>query len=326
MDRGPAGEAGPARPSAGSDLRGWPWEQGTLKRLLSRLGHGVAPLADAVHELRRRIESLVEHSRRRARGDYEIDPYGLDKELFQAARTVTKFVYDRYFRVTPVGVENVPASGRALLVSNHSGVLFPWDGVMITESIWSAHPSPRHVRWLLLDWALRLPFAAPFLCRVGCVMGRQENALRLLNEDHLVGVFPEGLKGFAKRFRDRYRLARFGRGGFTQIAMRTRTPIIPVSVVGGEEIHPALTYANFLAKPLGLPYMPITPTLPWLGLLGLIPLPTKWTIEFGRPIRFTEEAPRMADDYVVVSIVTEKIRQTIQSQLDRLLAARTSIF
>src|SRR5207253_223885 len=147
------------------------------------------------------------------------------------------------------------------IVANHSGVL-PFDGAMISQGIWSHHPTPRHVRWLYLKWFASLPFVSIFLSRGGGAMACPENGERLLEQDRLVGVFPEGLKGVGKLFRDRYKLARFGRGGFIKMAMRTKAPIIPVSVVGAEEIYPAMFYMEWLSKPLGMPMLPITPTFP----------------------------------------------------------------
>lgn len=271
------------------------------------------------------VEGAREARARRARGDYETDDFGFDQEFFESCIPVTRFLYEKWWRVEVSGLENVPDDKRSLIVANHSGIL-PFDGSMISQAIWSHHRRPRPVRWLYLKWFSSLPFVSILLSRAGGAMACPENGERLLEQDRLVGVFPEGLKGVGKLFKDRYKLARFGRGGFIKMAMRTRSPIIPVSVVGAEEIYPALTYLEFISKPLGMPMFPITPTFPWLGLLGLIPLPSKWSIHFGTPIRFNENAPDKVDDFLILSLLTEKVRGQIQAQIDDQLKLRKSVF
>lgn len=271
------------------------------------------------------VEGARESRARRARGEYETDDFGFDQEFFESCIPVTRFLYEKWWRVDVSGLENVPDDKRSLIVANHSGIL-PFDGSMISQAIWSHHRSPRPVRWLYLKWFSSLPFVSILLSRAGGAMACPENGERLLEQDQLVGVFPEGLKGVGKLFKDRYKLARFGRGGFIKMAMRTRAPIIPVSVVGAEEIYPALTYLEFISKPLGMPMFPITPTFPWLGLLGLIPLPSKWSIHFGTPIRFNENAPAKVDDFLILSLLTEKVRGQIQTQIDDQLKLRKSVF
>jgi 1-acyl-sn-glycerol-3-phosphate acyltransferase len=253
------------------------------------------------------------------------DDFGLDPELVGRIRPLAELLFRNYFRVAVSGLSNVPARGRALLVANHAGTI-AFDAAMISTAILTMHARPRTVRWLFLDVFSRVPFVSTLLARTGSVRACPENGERLLEADELVGVFPEGVKGGGKLFRDRYRLARFGRGGFVRMAMRTGTPIIPVSVVGSEEIYPALSRLEWLARPLGLPMIPLTPTFPWLGPLGLIPLPSKWSIHFGRPLRFKPAARRRADEYLLVSLLTERVRRTIQTQVDRQLARRRSVF
>jgi 1-acyl-sn-glycerol-3-phosphate acyltransferase len=178
---------------------------------------------------------------------------------------------------------------------------------------------------LALDMFALLPFLAPSSRRAA--RSRQpENAERLLRKGELVGVFPKGVKGVGKRFKDRYQLARFGRGGFIRIALRTGAPIIPCAVVGAEEIHPALAKMNWLGKPLGLPYVPITPTFPLLGPLGLVPLPTRWSIEMAEPIPMDAYGPDAADDPMLVNRLAERVRGTIQGMIDARLARRRSIW
>ncbi|NNJ13516.1 acyltransferase family protein [Chloroflexales bacterium ZM16-3] len=277
--------------------------------------------------LQYQIQEQVTFVQRRLRGDYSVDAFGMDYDMIEMVRPFMAFMYQTWWRVKSYGLEHVPAEGRAMLVSNHSGVL-PWDGAMITTAVSSEHPvrPDRVVRSLHLHWFSTLPFIAPALAATGQVPGLPENAVRLLENDELVCVFPEGLKGVGKLYKDRYKLARFGRGGFVQAALRTSAPIIPVAVVGAEEIHPMLYNAESFAKLLGFPYFPLTPTFPWLGLLGTIPLPTRWSITFCPPISTEEYGPRAADDPLTVLSLAERVRDTIQETIDARLAERTSIF
>jgi 1-acyl-sn-glycerol-3-phosphate acyltransferase len=277
--------------------------------------------------LQYQIDEQVAFFQRRMRGEYTTDPYGMDPEIITVVRPFFEFMYRTWWRVTATGLENVPAEGRGLLVSNHSGVL-PWDGAMIATAVACEHPvqNERIVRSLHLHWFSTLPFVAPALAAVGQVPGVPENAVRLLEEDELVCVFPEGLKGVGKLYKDRYRLARFGRGGFVQAALRAQAPIVPVAVIGAEEIYPMLGNAESIAKALGMPYFPLTPFFPWLGLLGTIPLPTRWNITFCDPLPTDEYGPEAADDPLTVLMFTEQVRSTIQSTIDTGLADRTSVF
>ena len=229
---------------------------------------------------------------RRLRGDYHEDEWGFDEEFAEAAYPFFELLYDHWWRVEAEGVENVPAHGRAMIVSNHAGSLFPFDASMITGAIMKRHPLPRWPRFMVLDWAFSLPFVAPFMRKVGGVPASPFNATRILESDGLMMVFPEGAKGTGKPFRERYRLQRFGRGGFVEIALRTRSPIVPVAVVGSEEIYPMIGDAGPLARAIGAPFVPITPTFPWLGPLGLVPLPSRWRIEFCEPIDISPLAGR----------------------------------
>lgn len=282
--------------------------------------------ADAMQpEKLRRALDTVGRALVKARPGNIDDEFGLDPDFYHALRPAVDLLYRYWFRVEVRGVENVPAQGRALLVPNHSGTL-AFDGAMIANAIWREHPSPRVIRWMTLKWFFGLPFVSMLLSRVGCVLGNKENGTRLLENGELVGVFPEGQKGGAKLYRDRYKLKRFGRGGFVKMALKTRAPIVPISVVGAEEIYPAIAHWDWLGKPLGLPVFPVTPTFPWLGPLGAIPLPSKWSIRFGTPLKFNEHAPDRADDELTVSLLTEKVRATIQRQLDEDLARRDGVF
>ncbi len=253
------------------------------------------------------------------------DEFGFDPEFTERLQGVALWFYRKYWRVEVDGIQNVPARGRALLVANHAGIV-PYDGAMIRTAIIAEHPQPRHARMLVVDWAFALPFTNMLLVKTGNVLAHPDNATALLERDELVGVFPEGVKGAAKRYRDRYRVRRLGRGGFVQVALRTGSPIIPVAVVGSEEIHPVLFDLQPLARLLGLPTIPITPTLPWLGLAGLIPLPSKWFIAFGKPIDVSGFGPEGANDARLVLELTEEVRSWIQETLHQLLPRRRTIF
>jgi len=255
----------------------------------------------------------------------ETDEFGADQRFTEALEPLLEFLYAVWWRVETSGIERVPAEGPGLIVSNHSGVL-PYDGLMIQLAIRHEHPAKRVCRMLALDMFALLPVLAPILSKSGSVRANPENAERLLRKGELLGVFPEGVKGVGKRFRERYKLARFGRGGFVRIALRTGTPIIPCAVVGAEEIHPVLAKADWIGRPIGLPYFPLTPTFPWLGPLGVVPLPTKWSIDFGDAIDLGDYGPEAADDPILVNGISEEVRSTIQRMVDSRLRRRRSIW
>jgi 1-acyl-sn-glycerol-3-phosphate acyltransferase len=253
------------------------------------------------------------------------DGFGFDPEFTERIQGVALWFYHHYWRVETEGVFNVPSRGRALLVANHAGIV-PYDGAMIRTAIVAEHPHPRHARMLVVDWAFAMPFTSMLLVKTGNILAHPDNATALLERDELVGVFPEGVKGAAKRYRDRYQVRRLGRGGFVQVALRTGSPIIPVAVVGSEEIHPVVADLQFVARWFGLPAAPVTPTFPWLGLGGLIPLPSKWFIAFGEPIEVAHHGPEAASDARLVLDLSEQVRHWIQRTLVRLRTRRRTIF
>jgi 1-acyl-sn-glycerol-3-phosphate acyltransferase len=263
---------------------------------------------------------------RRANGDYPEDEWGFDEQFADAGLPFLEFLYQRWWRVQVSGVRNVPSHGRALLVSNHAGSLFPWDGAMIGTAILREHPLPRFTRFLVLNWAFELPYVSVAIRKMGGVPASPFNAIRLLEQDELVGVFPEGVKGTGKDFADRYRLQRFGRGGFVDMALRTGAPIVPVAVVGSEEIYPKLGEARLLSRLSGAPFFPITPTFPLLGPLGLVPLPSKWRIEFCDPIETASYGPEAGRDRALVFELSERVRETIQDKVYENLVKRGSAF
>ncbi len=272
--------------------------------------------------LRAAVDALVN----RWRGEYHEDEWGFDEGFAEAVYPFAELLYRIWWRVQATGTENVPAHGRALLVANHSGSLFPFDAMMMSVALMKEHPLPRWPRFLVLDWAFSLPFLSAFMRRVGGVPASPHNAARLLGQDEPVMVFPEGVKGTGKPFSERYRLQRFGRGGFVETALRAEAPIIPVAVVGAEEIYPKIGDSGTLARLSGAPFFPITPTFPWLGPLGLVPLPSRWRIEYCPPIDLSEYGPDAADDPRVLLDLSEQVRETIQAKVYENLVERGSAF
>jgi 1-acyl-sn-glycerol-3-phosphate acyltransferase len=272
----------------------------------------------------RRMAELLAFVRRRLSGDYAVDEYGFDPELTERFLHATlRPIAQKWFRIEVRGAENIPAEGGALLVSNHSGTV-PVDGLMTMVSI--KDHTGRNLRPLGADLVFRMPIVAEMARRTGATLACNEDAQRMLSGGELVGVWPEGFKGIGKPYSQRYKLQRFGRGGFVSAAVRTGVPIIPCSVVGAEEIYPLVGNVPSLARLLGVPYIPITPFFPWLGPLGLVPLPSKWLIEFGEPIRTDSYDAGAADDPMLVFNITDQVRETIQQTLYSLLMERESVF
>jgi 1-acyl-sn-glycerol-3-phosphate acyltransferase len=255
----------------------------------------------------------------------EIDDFGLDPDFEQKIQPFAQFLYKRYFRTQVEGINNIPSEGRAVIVANHSGTL-PLDGLMLRTAIRAEHAARRDLRWLAEDFIFFMPFAGVFMNRVGAVRACQENAERLLTKESLVAVFPEGIQGIKKLFRERYRLQRFGRGGYIRLCLRMQAPLIPCAVIGAEEASPLLYRIERLSELVGLPYIPITPTFPLLGPAGLIPAPSKWKIKFGEPIYLDSYGPEAADDHVLVGRLSERVRTAIQSMLDNGVRERRSIW
>jgi 1-acyl-sn-glycerol-3-phosphate acyltransferase len=210
-------------------------------------------------------------------------------------------------------------------VANHAGVL-PFDGLMLSVAVHDEHPAQRDMRLLAADMVFDLPLIGGAARKAGHTMACTTDAHRLLAAGELTAVFPEGYKGLGKPFEDRYRLQRFGRGGFVTAALRTKAPIIPCSIIGSEEIYPMLTDVKLLARLFGLPYFPVTPLFPLAGPAGLVPLPSKWRIAFGEPIYTSDYAASDAEDPMVTFELTDQVRETIQQTLYRLLAGRRNVF
>ncbi len=271
-----------------------------------------------------RLAEFLAFLRRRITGDYVVDEYGFDAEITQRFfMAALRPIAQNWFRIDVRGIDNIPTDGGALVVSNHSGTV-PVDGLMTMVSIHDH--TGRHLRALGADLVFRMPIVSSMARRGGATLACSEDAERMLRDGELVGVWPEGFKGIGKPFSQRYKLQRFGRGGFVSAALRTGVPIVPLAVVGAEEIYPLVGNIPALARLLGVPYIPVTPLFPLLGPLGLIPLPSKWLLEFGEPIRTDEYDAGAAEDPMLVFDVTDQVRETIQQTLYSLLMQRTSVF
>ncbi len=259
---------------------------------------------------RARLEKLTP-----PRNEYGVDPYGLDLEFVVTAIAPLLWLYRKYFRVQLHGAELVPPEGRVVIVSNHSGQL-PFDAAMIEVGLLMEKDPPRVVRALVERWVPTLPFVSTFMARTGQVVGTPENCRRLLAADEAILVFPEGVRGLNKPFRERYRLREFG-PGFMRLALESGAPVVPCAVVGAEEQAPALFDLKPLARILGFPAFPITPTiLP-------LPLPVRYRIRFGDPMRFTGSPD---DDDAVLEAKVSEVRAAVGALIARGLAERNSIF
>ncbi len=299
----PATPAGPDREAAPPTLAAVPREDGSADD----------KLASALAFLRRRLT-----------GDYHVDDLGFDRELTSGVfMSLLRPLAEKWFRIEVRGVENIPADGGALLVANHSGTV-PMDALMTTLIVHDH--AQRHLRSLGADLVFALPVISELARKGGATLACTEDAERMLGAGELVGVWPEGFKGVGKPYSERYKLQRFGRGGFVSAAIRTGVPLVPCSIVGAEEIYPLVGNVPTLARLLGVPYLPITPFFPWLGPLGLVPLPSKWVIEFGEPIRTDSYPEGGADDPMLVFNLTDQVRETIQQTLYDLLMRRKHVF
>jgi 1-acyl-sn-glycerol-3-phosphate acyltransferase len=274
---------------------------------------------------RHRLASAAEFARRRLEGGYAVDEFGFDPELNSAVLMPAALaLYKRWFKVQARGFEHIPATGAALIVANHSGVL-PVDAVMLQAGIFSEHPQARNLRLLGADMVYSVPVLSTLARRSGHTRADPAEAQRLLAAGELVGVFPEGFKGTGKPFSERYQLQRFGRGGFARTAMQAGVPIIPCAIVGAEEIYPMIGNAEQVAKALRLPYFPLTPLFPWLGPLGAVPLPSNWIIEFCEPVDAGAPTAGEPDEDLVVKLA-DQVRDVIQDRLDELVAERGPAF
>ena len=316
----------------GADPQGDP-ARARVEREASR--RGWAPVVDALGALRDvtgdrwidHVRAGASFLRRRLTGDYQIDEFGFDADLTtNVVMPLIRPLHRHYWRVSSQGVEHVPPEGGGLIVANHAGTL-PADAVITRLDVFDR--TGRHARELGADLVFRTPVVGEFARKTGATLASNRDADRLLLQGELVAVWPEGFKGIGKPWRDRYKLQRFGRGGFVATALRTQVPIVPTAIVGSEEIYPMLYDLRILARVLGLPYFPVVPqmfALPVLGPFALLPLPSKWLIEYGEPIDTTEYGPDAADDPMAVFDLTDRVRDTIQDMLHRNLLGRRSVF
>jgi 1-acyl-sn-glycerol-3-phosphate acyltransferase len=299
------------------------------EELADRLADRDGAAQKAEGSLEERLTAVLAFVRRRLTGDFEVDEFGFDPELTDTVLlNLFRPFYRKWFRVEVRGIENIPSTGGALVVANHSGAI-AFDALMTQIAVHDEHPAHRHLRLLGADLVFSTPVLGELARKGGATLASNADAERLLGGGELVAVWPEGFKGIGKPFSERYKLQRFGRGGFVSAALKTGTPIIPCAIVGAEETYPIIGNMPSVARLLGLPYAPITPTWPLLGLLGLLPLPSKWLIEFCAPVPFDDSVSgpaAAAEDPMTVFDLTDQVRQTIQQTLYSLLVQRRSVF
>jgi 1-acyl-sn-glycerol-3-phosphate acyltransferase len=324
-----------------SDLEGAETDPQARQRAADAIGHLASKLSSQIPASRADPDGLLNSARQFLSTDYyfkqwgrlamrgrseHVDDFGLDPTYEARVQPWLDLLYERYFRVQIEGAAKIPEHGAALLVCNHAGTL-PWDGVMLKTALRHAHPKRRGLRWLTDDFVFHSPFLGAFLNRIGAVRACPENADRLLERGELLAVFPEGIKGIGKLFRERYQLQRFGRGGHVKLALRMGVPLIPLAIVGSEESYPLIYRLRAFSKMLGMPFIPVTPLFPWLGPLGLVPLPSRWHIIVGEPMQeLAGLAPGAAKDSVLVNDLNEQLRSKVNALLQEALRARGHAF
>ncbi|HWV38693.1 MAG TPA: lysophospholipid acyltransferase family protein [Vulgatibacter sp.] len=249
-----------------------------------------------------------------------VDEFGRAPGFEEQVRPLLEWIYERWFRVVARGFEDLPRDVPLVLVANRAGAL-PWDSLILSLA---ARRAGLEVRPLVEDSIFHFPTMGLLVNRLGAVRACPENAERILGRGGAVAVFPEGATGFGKPYRERYHLQRFGRGGFLRLALRMEALVVPVAIVGSEEIYPLLGKVS--VRPFGFPFLPITPTFPWLGLAGLLPLPARWHIDVGEPFDFRAYGRQAAQDEPLVMRLAEEVRGTVQHLLDARLGQRRSVF
>jgi 1-acyl-sn-glycerol-3-phosphate acyltransferase len=274
-----------------------------LKRFLIRQG--------VRHELDERVERAVMHV-----NSAGFDDWGLDPQTLKATLSVTEWIYRKYFRVRAENIERIP-EGRCLLVANHGGQV-PLDGMLIAMSVLLDGNPPRIARGMVERWFPSLPFISTLFMRCGGMVGDHRNCRLLLEREECVLVFPEGVKGSGKSIYDRYKLQKFGTG-FIRLALETGAPIVPVGVIGCEETYPGIFNFKKLAKLVGAPYLPVTPFFPFLGPIGMLPLPTQVSLRFGEPLKFDVD-PEAPD--AEIEALVEKVRVALDAEIQTGLAER----
>ena len=282
-----------------------PARPGLVRRLLPQ------PLRQLVEQVEHRVARLPTRL-----NEYGYDPFGFDPAYGRELLVGMGLVYRHWLRVETRGIERVP-QGRVLLVANHAGNTFAWDGAMLAIAMLLEAEPPRMVRGMGEYYLPTIPFFSVFMHRLGSVVGTPANCVQLLEHEEAVMVFPEGQRGFVKPYSRRYQLQAFGLG-FMRLALETDTPIVPIGIVGGEEQSPGIANIPALGRLVGSPAFPITPLFPWLGLAGFLPLPVKFRIHFGEPLRF--EGDPNDDDAAIekhVEVVKDRIRELIAEGLEQ---------
>jgi 1-acyl-sn-glycerol-3-phosphate acyltransferase len=288
-----------------------------LRGALSDLAGGLLPLA--VRDLARELDDRIRKIPTRL-NEYGFDPWGLHPETVRETILPALALYRLYFRVETHDVEHVPP-GRVLLVANHAGQL-PFDAAMISVAMLTEAEPPRIVRGMAEYWVSQLPWVSVYAARGGAASGTPDTCREMLEAGEAVLVFPEGVRGMNKLYRDRYRLMRFGTG-FVRLALEAQAPIVPIAVIGSEEQQPGLANLRGLGRMLGMPAFPVTATFPWLGPLGLLPLPVKYHLWFGEPLHFSGAS---TDDDAHIEAQVEKVREAIGALFERGLRERGGVF
>ncbi len=252
------------------------------------------------------------------------DDYGFDLETWARWEPFFRFCFEDYFKVEVRGIENIPNEGRAIIVGNHS-VLLPVDGAMMSMAIGSVHPDPRRIRYLITDWFFGLPFVGDWMKETGQVRASLEIAEKLLHDNEIIGLYPEGVRGVGKTLHDRYRVLDF-HPGFVKLAIASQAPIIPVATVGGDEIFPNFVNLRSLAHFIRLPFFPVTPAFPWLPFpLWITPLPVRWLMNIHKPIKL-DYPPEKANDRKLIREISRDIQYGIQRDLNELFEKRKTLF
>jgi len=303
---------------AGGDQAAMPWNKPNAP---------VPPTAVATAQgLRQLVGNVLRLAEDHLGDEGPVDEFGFDPAFnSRYLLPVARFFYERWFRVQIRGLEHVPAQGPALVVANHSGTL-PMDAVMLETGLHDEHPAHRNLRVLGANLVYDVPLLSALARKSGHIRAARANADALLQAGKLVGVFPEGFKGVGKPFAERYQLQRFGRGGFAATAIRAGVPLIPCAIIGAEEIYPMIGNAKPIAELLRLPYFPITPLFPWFGPVGMVPLPSRWIIEFCPPVPTNGYEPGDETDPRAIADLSGRVRGTIQRKLDDLLDERGPAF
>jgi 1-acyl-sn-glycerol-3-phosphate acyltransferase len=254
----------------------------------------------------------------------KVDEFGFNLETFARWERYFRFLNEEYFKIKIKGIEHIPSEGPVIICGNHSGLL-PMDGGLLTSAMCSLHSNPRRVRFLATDWFFNTPGLKEWAMETGQVRASKENAIKLLDENEIVGIYPEGIRGVGKTFRERYRVHDF-HPGFVSLAIQTKTPIVPIATVGGDEIYPNFVNIKSLARLMKMPFFPLTLTFPWMPFpLMFVPMPVRWLMKIHPPINL-DYPPEKASDRKLVLKIAREIQYMIQRDLNDLLRERKSVF